>query len=152
MGRRNKWGPALILALGGCLLVLLGLRSYRRDVRALEAFLASCDSFDRAISDLAARPADAPDRTAREALADLQAKASMRLSSLIRNDGEFMRLAREIAELSRKELESAEAYRKANLDRAADREARAGECRDLAAKRRAAWDRYRELAREGSGP
>ncbi len=107
MSKPLKWLIIVVLVAGGCGLFFF-TRMYREDIKELKGFLAAYDRFDKALSastDLGRT--DGP-RQAREALAELQTAAAMRLSSLIKNDGELMALAREIAELAEKEVQSRE--------------------------------------------
>jgi hypothetical protein len=96
MIKRYKW--PLILVLG----IIAGAffvhdHFYQRGIRAVEGFSASYDRFDKAVSDLSASMSDDSESKARAALAELEAKAAFRLSSLIKNDGELMNQAREVA-------------------------------------------------------
>lgn len=80
-------------------------RLYRDDVKDLKDFMASYRKLTRTFSDFRERRTDDLESQAVDAVNDLSVKASMRLSSLIKNDGELMDLAREIADLSRLELD-----------------------------------------------
>ncbi len=105
IAKSSKWMVVVILLVVAVALVLF-VRMYRGDIKALHSFLASYEDFDRAIV-AAAEGRDGPAGLgqAEKALTELQAKASMRLSSLIRNDGDLMVLARDVAALSRRELD-----------------------------------------------
>ena len=152
--KRYRW---LLLS---ALVVLAGLfffyRLYHRDVKALTDFLAASEKFDKAVSDFSTRllaqnlevppPADDPERKAEEALAKLEAKASIRLSSLIKNDAELMKLTLEIARLSGKELAALRGYKGAVLDKNADLAGLAKELADLTRQRQTTYARFRELA------
>ena len=52
-----------------------------------------------------------------EALVELNTKASVRVSSLTKNDGDLMRIMREIADLSAKEFNTLKAVQSALVDR-----------------------------------
>ncbi|OGD21124.1 MAG: hypothetical protein A2W03_03885 [Candidatus Aminicenantes bacterium RBG_16_63_16] len=80
------------------------------------------------------------------ALTELDAKASIRLSSLIKNDAELMNLTLEIARLSGKELAALKAQKEAAADKTADLPKLAKESADLARQRQTAYARFRELA------
>ncbi len=100
-----KWMVVVILLVAAVALVLF-VRMYRGDIKALHSFLASYEDFDRAIvAAVEGRDGPAGLGQAEKALTELQAKASMRLSSLIRNDGDLMVRARDVAALSRRELD-----------------------------------------------
>ena len=114
-------------------LLLVGLWAYRlgsHDVKAVTELAASYGRFDISISDLStdARTSNPDDRfTANEAerkadevLADLNAKAAARISSLTKNDGAMMNVARELSEVSTRELEALKAYRRAVREKNAD--------------------------------
>jgi len=94
---------------------------------------------------------DDSESKARAALAELEAKAAFRLSSLIKNDGALMNQAREVADLSARELASLEAYRKASREKNAALDGVARESGDLAGKRKAAFARFRELCGSNDG-
>jgi hypothetical protein len=111
MGPLNKYKALLIIAL----ILLAGIffffyRLYQNDVKALTNFLAAYQKFDQAVSNYStavfasnqdgASAADALEQKTDEALAELNTRASVRISSLIKNDGELMRAALEIEELS----------------------------------------------------
>ncbi len=153
MNKMIKWLIALLLV------VFAGFffyRMYHRDVNALKGFSAAFERFDRAVSDLSANllassPAGTPatddlERKAEAALAELKSKASVRISSLIKNDAEFMSLTREIADLSGKELDALKAYRRAAADKNSGSDRLAKEFDDPRNKRQAACVRFLELA------
>jgi len=142
--KKYKWSLILILGIiAGAFFVYDHF--YQRGIRAVEAFSASYDHFDKAISDLAASATDDSEIKARAALAGLKAKTAFRLSSLIRNDGELMNQARAVADLSERELASLEAFQGASQVKSGSLEELAREAGDLAAKRIAAFARFREL-------
>ena len=103
--RSRRWIIiVLILAVPAGVLMCF-YRMYHDDITALKRFMAAYDRFDRAVSLNGDSGRTEVSDTAGEAVIELQAKASLRLSSLIKNDGELMKQAREIADLSRRELE-----------------------------------------------
>jgi len=120
------------------------------DDRKMSEMAAAYGDFDRAVSELSTGPGPDAEKRADEALAVLRTRAAMRLSSLTKNDAELMSQAREVTELAGNELESRKGFSRANDNkyREADELARASA--ELAGKRRAAWDRYRDLAGQGS--
>jgi hypothetical protein len=93
---KNALFGVVVLAAAAALLFLY--RMAQHDSNALGEFAASYEHFERAI----ATPAG--DRASDDALADLQQKASMRISSLRANDGSMMRAARDISKLAAQEL------------------------------------------------
>ncbi len=168
----KKYKVLLVVAL----VVIVGVffffyRMYHNDIKALEGFLASYKTFDKAISDfsipvfasnLEGAPAldqfnkiysqitasmqdtrpngdrlalakeaislnndllDYLNKTydleskAGDALIELNQNASARISSLIKNDGQLMSTALEIAGLSKKELDNLSAYKRAIWDK-----------------------------------
>jgi hypothetical protein len=146
VGRSRRWPLiAVLVAAAGALFVFF--RMYQGDVKALKSFVASYWNFDRAVS----VPADqgltrsAVD-SAREAAADLQAKSSSRLSSLIRRDAELMDSMREIAGLAQKEIVRLTAYDSAVLNGIPDAEELARERAALRGKRQAAYERFEKLS------
>ena len=104
-----KWLFGIIL-LGAAAFFILFFRMYHDDIKALKGFMAAYETFDKAISSYADRGGIDALGQAGEAVIELQARASLRLSSLIRNDAQLMDQAREIADLSRRELDGLKAY------------------------------------------
>ncbi len=103
--RSRRWIIfVLILAVPAGVLFFF-YRMYQDDITALKRFTASYDRFDRTISLNADSDRTEVPGEAGEAVIELQARASLRLSSLIKNDGELMKQAREVADLARRELE-----------------------------------------------
>ena len=82
-----KWLLIFILVVAAGVL-FFAIRMYQDDIKALKAFMATYEGFDKAISDLSQSVADDSESQASEAVAGLSAKASLRLSSLIKNDAE----------------------------------------------------------------
>jgi hypothetical protein len=103
-----KIGVVVVLAAAAGFLIFSHI--YRVDMRALEGFVASCGRFDEVMPAEPGRNRPGGLDAEREALADVQARASLRLSSLIRNDNELMAQAREVADLAQREFESLRAY------------------------------------------
>ena len=98
-----------------------------------------------------ANPQSAPEpevlkRKVDEALVELNTKASVRVSSLTKNDGDLMRIMREIADLSAKEFNTLKAVQSALVDRKADADPLAKEFADFTNQRQAAYVRFREFA------
>jgi hypothetical protein len=121
--------PVLVLAAGS----FFFFRMYRADIGALKGFIRSYDRFDQAMPGQAGEARHDDLGPAEEALAELQARASLRLSSLIKNDAALMAQARDVADLSRREFEAASKVESHE------------EYRSLHEKRRAAYARFREL-------
>src|SRR5262245_23012915 len=78
--------------------VVCGYRMGRHDMLALRQFAVSYERFDRTVTAFA--DAGMAANAADEALADFQDKASMRISSLTKNDGSMMEAARDISRLA----------------------------------------------------
>jgi hypothetical protein len=152
--KKYTWRIILVLV------VLVGFaffcRLYRHDVRALTDFSAAFGKFDKAITGFSqslfaldlegVRAADELERKAEEALTELKIKASARISSLIKNDGDLMGITCEIADFSEKELEALKAYQRGAADKNADLDGFAKEFGDLTCERQTAYARFRELA------
>ncbi len=103
--KSTKW--LLILSLvAAAVICLFFIRMYDGDIKALKSFMASYADFDKAITSYADRGGSNALDQAGEALIELQTRSSLRLSSLIKNDAELMKQAREVADLSRRELDS----------------------------------------------
>ena len=121
-------------------------RMYQNDMKALNDFSASYEKFDKAISDFSANPTDDSKKKADDALAELTAKANFRISSLIKHDPELMSTAREVADLSGRELEGLIAYKEAIQNKNADPDTLAKEYADLITERKAARARFQSFA------
>jgi hypothetical protein len=117
------------------------------DDQALSSFSASYEKFDKAISDLSTDETDGLESKARDALIELNTKAAaFRLSSLTKNDAELMNKAREIADLSGKELDSLRVYKRAIQSKSADLDGLAKKYGDLTSKRKTSRASFQELA------
>ena len=91
-------------------------RMGRHDTQALRDFAISYEQFDRTVMELALPSQGSGARSeqaANVALADFQAKASMKISSLRANDGTMMRAARDVSQVATQELSTLTAYRAA---------------------------------------
>ncbi|MBE3110457.1 MAG: hypothetical protein IMZ46_08080 [Acidobacteria bacterium] len=119
---------------------------YHNDIKALRGFIASYERFDKAISDLSMSKADDLEGQIGSAVSDIEAKASLRLSSLIKNDAELMDQAIEVADLARRELEGLRVYRSEIQNKNADLDGLAEESRILTGRRKAAYARFQELS------
>jgi len=122
------------------------IRLYHHDVKALEDFVASYKKFDKAISDFSISKTDDLENKASNAIIELSAKATFRLSSLIKNDALIPPLALEIADFSGKELDNLSSYKRAMQSKNADLNVLAIEYGDLTSKRKDAYARFQELA------
>ena len=144
IAKPTKWSLIFILVVAAGVL-FFAIRMYQDDIKAIKGFMASYEGFDKAISDLSLSGADDSENRAGNAAAGLGAKASLRLSSLIKNDAKLMDQAHEVADLARKEIESLRAYKSAIQHENADVNELAEASRILAGKRRAAYARFQEL-------
>ena len=149
----KKYRALLIIALAAVAGIFFSFyRMYHDDIKALNRFMASYDSFERIISFHTDRGWSYALDKAGEAVIELQARASLRLSSLIRSEAELMDQAREVADLSRRELDSLRAVdalvrsRNPDQDEVAKEDELEKECSLLRGKRKAAYVRFRELA------
>ena len=141
---KHKWPLIFVLAVaaGGFLFFYV---MYHDDIKALRGFMASYERYDQAISGLSIGEGGEIEGKANNAAADLASRASLRLSSLIRNDAGLMERALEVADLAQQELEGFRAYRSAIQHENADVDELAEASRDLTGKRRAAYARFLEL-------
>lgn len=149
---KTKWLFIPVLAVSAGVVVFFHVM-YRDDIKALRSFMASYEKFDRAASDLSVGGADDPEGDAGRAAADLASKASLRLSSLIKNDAGLMDQALEVADLARMEVESLKAYRLGIKNEDADVNELAEASHALTGRRKEAYARFRELGgvRRASG-
>lgn len=122
---------------------------YYKGIQSLEAFSASYDRFDRAMSEFSLTGSADSGRQAAGDVKDLRSKAAFRLSSLIKNDGKLMSEALEVAELSGRELASLKAYQGAIQNKNAGADELSKEFGVLSGKRKAAFARFRELSGKG---
>ena len=143
--KKYKWlFIAVLVVLAGVFLFFY--RFYHNDINKLADFIASYEKYDRAISDFSQSKTDDLESKARDALFELNTKATFRLSSLIRNDAKLMDQALELANISGRELDSLRIYKRAIQSENADSEGLAKEYGDLTGKRKVAYARFQELA------
>ncbi len=126
------------------------------DAKALADFPAAYHAYDQAVSDfskavlvpnsVAASNVDEFGSKAKEALAVLNTKASVRISSLTKNDGDLMKVSLEIAGLAGKELDTLLSYQNKAAGKSADLNQLAEQFRDLTNQRQADYARYLDLA------
>jgi hypothetical protein len=154
----RKFTALLVIAL----IVVAGLFFFffyqmgSNDAKALADFPVAYKNYDQAISDfskavMTSNPESAPEvsefkRKADEALVGLKTKASVRISSLTKNDGDLMRVSTEIADLAGKELDALQVYQSAVANKSSDSDQLAKEFRDLTIQRQMDYTRYLELA------
>ncbi|MGZ5514175.1 MAG: hypothetical protein ACXW2O_03570 [Candidatus Aminicenantales bacterium] len=144
IAKPTKWSLIFILVVAAGVL-FFAIRMYQDDIKAIKGFMASYADFDKAISDLSLGGADDSENRAGNAVAGLSAKASLRLSSLIKNDAKLMDEAREVADLAQQELESLRTYKSAIQHENADVNELAEGSRILTEKRKMAYARFQEL-------
>lgn len=147
----KKYKVVLILAL----IVIVGVFSFfyrmgNNDVKKLTEFSASYEKFDKAISDFSIGEAADLESKAGDALIELNQNASARISSLTKNDGQFMSIMLEIADFSGKELDNLRAYKKAIQSKNADLDGLAKKYGELTSKRKTAYVRFQGLAPLGT--
>ncbi len=126
------------------------------DTKALKEFSRAYINYDVAISDLSTAVFASNlegttitgdlEHKADQALEVLNLKASVRISSLTRNDPELMSLTQEIADLSGKELAALKANQSSITDMDADLDMLAKQLNDLTIQRQAAFARFQELS------
>lgn len=127
------------------------------DTKALADFPVDYKNYDQAISNfykavLASNPENASatsylEHKVDETLNLLNAQASVRISSLTKNDGDLMKVSLEIADLAGKEFDTLKAYRSAVADKTNDIDKLTEEFEDLRNHRQAAYSHYLELAK-----
>lgn len=147
---------AAVVALGGLAVLFFFYRMGTGDAKTLADFAAAYASYDGAEADYAkaaltpgaasAQAANDLERRTDEALAALNAKASARISSLTKNDGDLMRQAVEIAALAGQEVDALKSYQQAAGGPSAERDKLAKALAGLTSQRQAAYARYRDLA------
>lgn len=154
----NKYIALLVIAL----IVVAGTfffffyRMGTNDAKALADFPVAYNNYDQSISDFSkavftSNPESAPatgefERKADEALVVLKTKASVRISSLTKNDGDLISVSAEIADLAGKELDTLQAYQNAVANKSSDSDQLVKEFRDLTIQRQTGYTRFLELA------
>jgi hypothetical protein len=119
-------GVALLLILGAAFVYRMG----RHDVRALADFAASYEQFDKRVSE--------------ETLNELRVASAMKISSLTKNDGSMMKVAREISDIAATEVGVVKASRVGQNDRNVATEL-ATRLNDLQRERKAAYAHFQRL-------
>ncbi len=156
MNNKSKYLRLLVIAL----IVAAGTFTYffyrmgTGDAKALADFPVAYHTYDQAISDfskavlvpnsVSASNVEEFGHRAKEALAVLDTKASVRISSLTKNDGDLMKVSLEIAGLAGKELDTLQSYLSAG--KSADLNQLAKQFRDLTNQRQADYARYLYLS------
>jgi hypothetical protein len=129
---------------------------YQRDMQALTDFMTSYQVYDQAVaaaseSAYAANGKSTPVTNEQKyqasvALSDLKTKSSVTISSLIKNEKEAMRIMREIADVSDKEMATLNAYLQ-TADQDPNRDALVNTFHDLTKERQTAFANFQELGR-----
>jgi hypothetical protein len=157
MKMEKKYIPLLAIPLLGVIGIFFFFYHFgHNDNKALTEFSTAYQKYDRAFSDLSATifmfnyegspTYDDLEQITDQALGELTLKASARISSLTRNDGEIMSLTQEIADLSEKELTTLKSYQNAMANKDPDLAQLSYELQDITVKRRAAYARFQELS------
>ena len=133
-----------VIAVGG---IFFFFRLYQHDMGALTDFVVSYTAYDTAVSDYSIRQMGDTESRADIALNKLTAKSAFTLSSLIKHEREAMTRAREVADLSRRELDSLKAYKQALRDAGPDADTLAKEYSGLSGNRKAAYAAFQALGR-----
>ncbi|HEX9090289.1 MAG TPA: hypothetical protein VF831_02315, partial [Anaerolineales bacterium] len=125
------------------------------DTNALADFPVDYKNYDQAISNfykavLASNPENVSNTSNLEYKVDetlnlLNAQASVRISSLTKNDGDIMEVSLKIADLARKEFDTLKTYRSAVVDKTNDIDKLANDFSDLRNQRQVAYAHYLEL-------
>jgi hypothetical protein len=154
--RKYKWLFIIVLAVSFS--AFLFFNQYFSDVKALTDFSASYTKFDQKISDWSeslvgsdlegALAGDSMEAQVDRAFSELKANAAERISSLIKNDAEFMRIELAISDLSGRERDAIIAYRSAIKNKNADVESLTKQLKDLRTKRADAYARFQQLVQQ----
>lgn len=150
IGNIGKHKVLMILALGALAVAFsFFYRMYHDDINALTNFVASYERFDKAMSDFSISKTDDTESEASVALSELNIKAAFRISSLIKNEKELMAQAREVADISGRELDTLKAYKAVVRSKNVDMNALAKEYGDLTSARKAAYANFWQLGPAG---
>ena len=154
----NKYRVVLVISLVIILLAVAAggliffFRMYQSDVKALKGFTTAYHAYDQAVAGfskplMVGEPASADlEHAADQALTELKFTASVRISSLIKNDAELMSAEQEIAGLAEKELAALKACQTALAEKDANFAGLAKAFTDLSQQRQAAFARYLQLS------
>jgi hypothetical protein len=137
----------IVLLAGAAGIYFLVHHFYDRDIRALTDFMTAYTTYDQAMTaaSKSEQLSDDLQQTAGQALADMQTRASVRISSFIKNDGELMDTEQQIADLSTKEMDALLAYQGALIQKSADLELRKQEMDDLTRQRQRVYSHFQDL-------
>jgi hypothetical protein len=128
--------------------VLLGTvacQMFDHDMQALRAFAAAYEQFDQRVSDVSGRFTEANQHAADQALADLTFRASMQLSSLMKNDGSMMRVARQVSDAATMELATLKASQRFAAEHQGDSAALLKQFEATRRARRSAYAHFERL-------
>ena len=150
-------GLLLTLALACVVgIIFFFVHIYQRDMQALTDFMTSYQVYDQAVtaaseSAFATNGKSTPATSEQEnqaivALSDLKTKSVVQISSLIKNEKEAMRMMREIADLSDKEMGTLNAYLQTS-EQDPNRDALAQSFHELTKERQATFTNFQELGR-----
>ncbi len=149
--------PLVIVLITVCgLLFYFFYRMGSNDAKALTDFPAAYDNYNQAMSDYSKAVLDSHSESALAtaelerktdvALVALNTKASVRISSLTKNDGELMTLWLEIADLAGKEFDTMKAYQSEAAEKSTGLDLLVKQFHDYTEQRQADYARYLELA------
>ena len=151
--KKNKFLFVALLTIGT--FFYFGVRSYLHDVQVLTEFSLYYKEFDDSINDLSKAILN-PDseghifsgsllQKTNRSFSEIESRSSERISSLIKNDAEFMKLELEIITLSRKELMLVENYTNSKSSQTGNIDLMIKELRELQRKRKEAFVQFQHL-------
>lgn len=139
----------IVLLAGAAGIYFLVHRFYDRDIQALTDFMTAYTAYDQAMTAATKSLQLSEDlkQTTAQAQADVQTRASIRISSFIKNEDEVMNTEQEIAELSTKEMDALLAYQESLARKSPDVELRKKELEDITRQRQAAYSHFQDLGK-----
>lgn len=120
-------------------------QAFDHDMQSLREFTAAYEQFDQRVSDLSERVTEANEHAAEQALASLALRASMQLSSLLKNDGSVMRVAREVSDAATMEFAKLKEFKRFTVERPGDSAALLNTFQDARSARKAAYAHFERL-------
>ena len=119
--------------------------SYRNDMAALANFATAYEKFDTAMETYSSSASDETKQNANAALANLTAKSTFNLSSLVKHDKEAMTDIHTIVDLSQKGFTVYGLYQNAEKTNSPDVAVFAAAYSELLNQRKTAYDNFKKL-------
>src|SRR5689334_20439037 len=96
---------------------MLACGSIDQDMQSLIRFKIAYEQFDQRASDFSGRATESNEHAADKALAELTTRASIHLSSFIKNDGAMLRVVHQVSDAATVELVTLKKYSRSAAER-----------------------------------